>query len=203
MNHCPKCPSETLVESKALGDMALDRCPGCGGIWFDKGELEALLKQSQGQVSADFDLIMPKPAERDCPRCSKKMWSGGLVNPLLLVDKCSDCGGVWLDPRELVLAKKMLGLTGGPDAENIAPVERPLQVPARRAAPAAPHSKIIPLACALLGFIGLVYQARVYLEAMEKPSHLGFFAVVLVSILLFSGGLFALLHNVSDGRDAD
>ncbi|HBA62054.1 MAG TPA: hypothetical protein DCZ92_14815, partial [Elusimicrobia bacterium] len=31
------------------------------------------------------------------------MSHGGLVNPLLLVDRCQSCGGVWLDSRELDL----------------------------------------------------------------------------------------------------
>ena len=43
MINCPKCSSETLVETLALGNIPLDVCPGCSGIWFDKNELETLL----------------------------------------------------------------------------------------------------------------------------------------------------------------
>ena len=89
MNNCPKCESEVLVETPALGNVPLDVCPGCSGIWFDTGELETLLGQSQGgNSSADFSLIDPKGEGLVCPRCKNKMTRGGLLNPLLLVDKC-------------------------------------------------------------------------------------------------------------------
>ncbi|MDT8286443.1 MAG: zf-TFIIB domain-containing protein, partial [Elusimicrobiales bacterium] len=39
MTKCPKCDSETLVKTEELGNIPLDVCPGCKGIWFDKGEL--------------------------------------------------------------------------------------------------------------------------------------------------------------------
>ena len=57
MINCPKCPSESLVETPALGNIPLDVCPGCSGIMFDNGELEALLKQSGDLASTDFNLI--------------------------------------------------------------------------------------------------------------------------------------------------
>ncbi len=40
---CPKCG--TGLEEEKYGRLVLlDRCPGCGGIYLDKGELEILLK---------------------------------------------------------------------------------------------------------------------------------------------------------------
>jgi len=122
MMNCPKCSSEVLVETPALGNIPLDVCPGCSGIWFDKGELEALLKQSQDWQSADFTLINPKPNSLACPRCKNKMARGGMVNPLLLVDKCESCGGVWLDANELKLTRKLLGL---PEDDCEVKVSRP------------------------------------------------------------------------------
>jgi len=174
----------------------LDHCPACGGIWFDKGELEALLSQSQGQVSTDFNLLTPKPAGCECPRCRKKMPRGGLVNPLLLVDKCPDCGGVWLDHNELDLLKKLLGLTGGPSSGE--PVQRPPAAPALPALPAR-RFRLLPLASIALGSIGLFYQVRNYLKVIEKPSPMRFFIVSVICILLFSYGLFSLLQRVSPG----
>jgi uncharacterized protein len=41
--HCPKCGME-LQEFDFRG-LKLDRCGSCGGVWFDKGEMEHLLKQ--------------------------------------------------------------------------------------------------------------------------------------------------------------
>lgn len=187
MTDCPKCDSETLVKTEALGNIPLDVCPGCKGIWFDKGELEALLKQSQGEVPAGFDLISPKPEGLPCPRCKSKMSRGGLVNPMLLVDKCDACGGVWLDPRELVLLKKLLGLSGG--AESVE-VERPEPAPA---APEAKGNPVLKYALALVALLGLAmvsYELYVYFS--PEGSVTGHFSTAMVSVgalLLVSGGI--------------
>jgi Zn-finger nucleic acid-binding protein len=46
---CPKCGSEMAEED--LSSIKVDRCKGCGGIFFDAGELELLL---QSQEPAGF-----------------------------------------------------------------------------------------------------------------------------------------------------
>jgi len=40
---CPKCPGD--LESYMFQGFALDRCQSCGGIWMDKGELEAVIRK--------------------------------------------------------------------------------------------------------------------------------------------------------------
>ena len=35
---CPKCKKE-LSEKIKIGDVEIDRCPECGGLWFEKDEL--------------------------------------------------------------------------------------------------------------------------------------------------------------------
>ena len=42
---CPKCPGSRLVASR-VGDIELDRCEQCGGIWFDKHELVPVLREN-------------------------------------------------------------------------------------------------------------------------------------------------------------
>ena len=51
---CPKCGS-TLVETD-YGNVLVDRCPSesCGGIFFDGGELEILLKAKNSLLSRIF-----------------------------------------------------------------------------------------------------------------------------------------------------
>ena len=41
--HCPKCGMH-LQEFDFRG-LKLDRCGSCGGVWFDEGEMDHLLKQ--------------------------------------------------------------------------------------------------------------------------------------------------------------
>jgi ribosomal protein L37AE/L43A len=42
---CPRC-GKTLHERIEHG-VSIDECPGCGGVWLDKGELDALVKADE------------------------------------------------------------------------------------------------------------------------------------------------------------
>ncbi|OGR95871.1 MAG: hypothetical protein A2016_10835 [Elusimicrobia bacterium GWF2_62_30] len=200
MMNCPKCSSETLVETPVLGNIPLDVCPGCSGIWFDKDELEALLKQSQGGASADFNLINPKAEGHTCPRCKSKMSHGGLVNPLLLVDRCQSCGGVWLDSRELDLVRKLLGLTGGPSSE--VKVDRPAPAPAAppAKAPGFTPAKMLAAAAAVLGLVGLSFEMYLYFSPPEAVSFKPSSGLAFVSVLFFVGGIFFLNRADDAGK---
>jgi len=190
MINCPKCSSEELVETLTLGNIPLDVCPGCSGIWFDKGELEALLKQSQGWHEADFTLINPKAEGLVCPRCKNKMTRGGLVNPLLLVDKCQSCDGIWLDSHELDLVRKLLGLSGGPSEVKVdrpapaavAPVEQEKFTPL----------KFIAAACAVLGLLGVSFEMYLYFSPEASVSYAPSVVLFIASVLLLAGGVFVL-----------
>lgn len=55
---CPKCPGQKLRPfNYACGSgIILDKCPACGGIWLDRGELElvqAIVREWNGHVSRD------------------------------------------------------------------------------------------------------------------------------------------------------
>lgn len=191
MNNCPKCSSEALVETLTLGEMPLDVCPGCSGIWLDKGELESLLKKSQGWDSADFSLINPKAEGLMCPRCKNKMSRGGLVNPLLLVDRCQSCGGVWLDARELSLVRKLLGLSGGPSEVTVPrPAAAPVPPPAHDV-----KSTLIKLgfaAGAILGLIGVSFEMYLYFSPAESMSYAPSTGLSVASVLLCAGCFYML-----------
>lgn len=58
--HCPKCGCD-LKEEK-YGNIAVDRCTSCKGIWFDHGELaEAALttlkKRAKNKIKSLFGLL--------------------------------------------------------------------------------------------------------------------------------------------------
>lgn len=196
MTTCPKCPSETLVATRQLGDILLDVCPNCSGIWFDRGELEALLEQSHGGAAADLALINAGPGALACPRCKSLMPRGGLVNPLLLVDRCGSCGGTWLDSRELDLVKKLLGLSGG---SSEAAVSRPA---APRPVSAAPEARVSGLRkfgalAYAAGSIGLFVEIYLYFVPMYvAPSA----ALSSVFLLLCALGYFIIYRERARGR---
>jgi Zn-finger nucleic acid-binding protein len=42
---CPKCHDQVLVPVERQG-VEIDYCPGCRGVWLDRGELDNLIEQS-------------------------------------------------------------------------------------------------------------------------------------------------------------
>jgi len=192
MMDCPKCASESLVETSVLGNIPLDVCPGCKGIWFDKGELESLLKQSQGAAAGDLSLISPRPGDLVCPRCKKPLTRGGLVNPLLLVDKCEACGGIWLDSHELDLVKKLLGLTGGPDTEvSVERQAKPQAAPAEEET-GSPVLKAVGWAAALVGLAGFSYELYLYFSPAGSVGRDPSAVMTACSAVLLAGGVFTM-----------
>jgi hypothetical protein len=49
---CPKCGT-TLTEERH-GDVIVDRCSGCNGVYFDAGEVEILLKAKSSLLNRIF-----------------------------------------------------------------------------------------------------------------------------------------------------
>ena len=54
---CPKCGME--LEEIACGEVRLDKCFGCEGIWLDKGELEIIRKREAGFLGKMLDVFRP------------------------------------------------------------------------------------------------------------------------------------------------
>ena len=50
---CPKCGS-TMAEEKYGDQVLVDRCTSCGGIYFDGGELEILMKAKSSLLQRIF-----------------------------------------------------------------------------------------------------------------------------------------------------
>ena len=101
---CPACKHD--LRSKGAGGMMLDVSHGgCGGIWFDAGELRkvgTVAAQSLHTIWAlkkgQFTLTEPRP----CPRCQgqilERKWFSSAKR--VEIDQCPTCGGVWLDDGE-------------------------------------------------------------------------------------------------------
>ena len=89
-----------------LGTLELDLCDACGGLWFDRNELERLPKEvSPADLSGEIHALVARlsarrPASKAyplCPVCHESM------NPAqyqkvsgVVVHRCMTCG-VWLD----------------------------------------------------------------------------------------------------------
>ncbi|PKL77365.1 MAG: hypothetical protein CVV27_05695 [Candidatus Melainabacteria bacterium HGW-Melainabacteria-1] len=121
---CPSCLGLPMEKIHFEGsNLVLDSCTRCGGIWFDKGEVE-LLSQINAQMAQKQIQLQPKthimqchqcmnPMERNLDRCSRCNWENKLDCPScnqtmsiarvdgLKLDYCKKCQGVWFDNVEL------------------------------------------------------------------------------------------------------
>ena len=105
--NCPVCRVDMIVVE--YEGVELDHCVKCGGVWFDRDELDFLLDAAHLRVDdlhlkaaprEALDAAKEKP--RRCPRCRKRMKkiAVGGADPLIL-DRCERHGGYWFDGGEL------------------------------------------------------------------------------------------------------
>ena len=90
---CPGCSAQ--MRPFAAGKVELDRCTFCNGLWFDGGELEALLGKKL-PAKLDLDVI----TSRKCPADTLSMQAAEVAG--LRVEFCTKCHGVFLDDGEMV-----------------------------------------------------------------------------------------------------
>jgi Zn-finger nucleic acid-binding protein len=97
-----------------IGEVEVDLCPSCGGLWLDAGELEKLGKGSKEDVEklrtalvgaekpeTASDTTTPCPA---CPGQLKEMKLGAVT-----IEFCGSCSGIFLDKGELDQAIAAVG----------------------------------------------------------------------------------------------
>lgn len=112
--NCPAC-SKPLKEI-SVRNITVDVCSdGCGGVWFDREELEGFDHHSE---EAPLELLRPvknqnvavdREADRKCPRCvDTLMWRKNYRSQYhLVVDFCPKCGGLFLDMGELEALREL------------------------------------------------------------------------------------------------
>ncbi len=62
---CPKCGRDTTL--RAIGDIAVGKCAGCGWIHVERGDLERLVARMAGSPQPDVEPVRsggPSPPER-------------------------------------------------------------------------------------------------------------------------------------------
>lgn len=117
------CPQESID----IFGVAIDRCPKCGGLWLDGGEIEQLNEQRNARRDdAGLEEAIARLAKRDsggptpvvpsgeqvvrstpCPACSGKLTSVLFAGST--IEQCNACHGLFLDKGELHKAMELVG----------------------------------------------------------------------------------------------
>jgi Zn-finger nucleic acid-binding protein len=122
---CPRChiPLQT-VDLQLGGKFLIERCERCLGLFFDPGELEALLERTVTNVRA-IDLQRLNEVQNvkrnseypvsyiDCPVCKRLMNRVNFgTRSGVIADQCRD-HGMWLDGGELRQIMEWMKAGGG------------------------------------------------------------------------------------------
>jgi len=121
---CIKCDSDQ--QRVKVGGVEIDRCPNCGGLWLDDGEIDRLTTSVRASGGAEIEEMIRKLSGSDpapnggnvatdaeavrqtpCPACRGKLTAaliGGVTIAL-----CNSCQGMFLDAGELQHAMKLVG----------------------------------------------------------------------------------------------
>lgn len=109
--NCGKEMINNLVQFKGQ-HISYDMCEACGSLWLDATELDKTAFQVTGSIeysSTDEAEGIREPLKK-CPRCEdtalNKVYF--LEYSDILLDRCRNCGGFWLDGGELDLVNKEL-----------------------------------------------------------------------------------------------
>jgi Zn-finger nucleic acid-binding protein len=106
--HCPTCGNE--LKQVVTGGVTVDVCDGgCGGIWFDRFELQKFDEPFEDaatlllSIEKDDSIQIDHNLRRYCPKCEDVVMMRHFFSPKreIQVDECPQCGGYWLDAGEL------------------------------------------------------------------------------------------------------
>lgn len=117
--NCPQCKTKKLSEKIKIGDINIDRCSFCGGLWFERDELRlAKDKKLKDAKWLDIELkdksldwtkfelwkdSMKFKAKRDvkfCPHCKTPLYKLNYGDSGVEIDVCGTCKGIWLNRNE-------------------------------------------------------------------------------------------------------
>jgi membrane associated rhomboid family serine protease/Zn finger protein HypA/HybF involved in hydrogenase expression len=107
---CPHCHDHHL-EPVHHENVELDACVHCGGLWFDRNELDKVVRTHdpdyphEGPIVEKLGQKLGK-TENQCPRCQEALTTYQIKSGNeLKIDVCQSCHGVWLEKEELDYAK--------------------------------------------------------------------------------------------------
>ncbi len=101
---CPKCNAAMKIVT--VGEYEVDRCTGCGGLWFDLREHEHIAESKTDVARLDSAHVTKGTAQNDkrdirCPICHVKMLKLSVPDQLhIKYESCPVCYGAFFDAGE-------------------------------------------------------------------------------------------------------
>lgn len=100
-----RCPLDHLIMDKErIEGAVVDKCPRCGGLWFDATELARVSGDTDLEGWASSTFAFAKLSPFPCPRCGGQCYQSHVG--LVTLDTCKTCHGVWVDHDELSEAER-------------------------------------------------------------------------------------------------
>ncbi len=111
-----KCPKDyaPLESRRYEGEVWVDLCPSCRGLWLDAGELERIEETHERDHREElarmvdlgynaYELARAKAGRRlCCPKCGAELERCEYARcSQVMIDACPRCHGVWLDAGEI------------------------------------------------------------------------------------------------------
>ena len=111
---CPKCHHDMKEQRYGTlqGDVHLDQCTNCKGMWFDVGEAEILKDKWMSDFIDSGDPEVGKANNEirdiDCPRCGEPMDTlSDPKQPHIQYESCTVCHGSFFDAGEFADMKEL------------------------------------------------------------------------------------------------
>jgi hypothetical protein len=104
---CPDC--RNILKPIECKGVIIHECIKCNGKWFQRDELQKVETREDDTVrwidfepfGKDMEKASVASEGKVCPKCLEKMQSLKYLKSKVVIDKCPDCRGVWLDRGEL------------------------------------------------------------------------------------------------------
>lgn len=110
--NCPNCKDSRLVPHALETDLNTEECGGCGGHWIGAVHYwrwldshGSDLQENPATEHADLE-VLDGDSARVCPECKRILARSRVGHGLdFYVDRCIECGGIWLDRNEWLVLK--------------------------------------------------------------------------------------------------
>ncbi|MGA1821918.1 MAG: zf-TFIIB domain-containing protein [Thermoplasmatota archaeon] len=103
---CPRCGigMKKIFITQRDFIIAVDHCIECEGYWFDSEELNSVIEDKNNLIDGRTEELLDEGEHLRCPRCSVEMETQYMFD--VIIDKCHECEGIWLDRGELYQIQK-------------------------------------------------------------------------------------------------